>query len=261
VTKWRFENNWGQQEEFDKFNQEIAETSDDFNTAIQIFEAKMALSLIDDKAEIVEIGGETRKELISATKKTLRSACNNNYLQYLEIVRLSKEKKPDQTKKQDYVFYDFLHYWEPKETVVQKGEFPVEAVGYKMVEGITDDGEPYGDEMHVRFVLPRNFLLSANIGDIEIENWLSSIDEVFIEYAYDRLTGLPPEVFSVSLNSFVNHNMSLANLKQQMEQIRHPEDIIGKDEDHANLIGSILNIYEKQGTMKLFPFLKKEIEI
>jgi len=264
VTNWRIENNWGQQEEFDRFNQEVAEATSELNKAKEKFEATLALSLPLDSSEIKEVGETTRHKIIIAAKSTLRSACNNNYLQYLEINRLSEEKsnaKPKRNEEKTFTFYDYLHYWEPKETAVRRGKYPVEAVGFRLVEGITDDGEPYGDEMHVRFVLPRHFLLSANIGDIETENWFGSIDEVFIEYDYNPLKNKLPEVFSVRLDSFINHNKSLENLKKQIKEVESPQDILGKDSEKSSLLINAIDIYQKFGTMKLFYFLKRQIEI
>ena len=92
MTNWRIENNWGQQEEFDRFNQEIAETTGELNKAKEKFEATLALSLPLDSNELKEVGETIRHKIIIAAKSTLRSACNNNYLQYLEINRLSEEK-------------------------------------------------------------------------------------------------------------------------------------------------------------------------
>lgn len=99
MTNWRIENNWGQQEEFDRFNQEVAEATSELNKAKEKFEATLALSLPLDSSEIKEVGETTRHKIIIAAKSTLRSACNNNYLQYLEINRLSERKIKRKTKK------------------------------------------------------------------------------------------------------------------------------------------------------------------
>ena len=109
-----------------------------------------------------------------------------HFSQYLDI--------DEHQEQATYPLQQYLDYSDPSEKTAQQGKKYVETVSFRLVEDIDEDGEAQGDEMIVRFMLPQSFLMAANVGSMEVDNWLATVDEVVVKHiSSDKTKPVLPE--------------------------------------------------------------------
>jgi hypothetical protein len=255
-----WENDIGK-EHIERFNAEVDLESKRLMLAKQAFEKHIAMSPIDQayehKEELDDIRETTRLMFIDRAKDCLVDACMRHFSQYLDI-----EQNTEDT---SYPLQQYLKYSEVSEKKAQSGLNFVEAVSFRMVEDVDDNGEPVGDEMLVRFNLPSTFIPAANIGSIEVDNWLAAVDEVIVDFkpSDEKVDKLPEYLISAEV-AYPYKPLYEKHMKQLVDKLLKKLLKVDEQEmlkENIKEADSILSILPKLGTMKLYPFKIKDVPI
>jgi hypothetical protein len=218
-----------------------------------LFELKASLypisRLFKEKAPLDNERAEKRAQFIEATKEKLIEASKNNSRQVYDGPETSGET---------YIFDHYLSYFNREERTAQQGYNFKETVAFRMVESVSDDGEPYGDELFGHFILPIDFIAAANLNTLNVDEWLNNIDAVYLKIIYDQSKNLMPVEYLISNEGVTTYRpiFSAEEADRELEPIFDDdreivEEIIRSDINEADIVAEL---FERLAKMRLFRF-------
>lgn len=206
--------------------------------------------------ELEAVSQLTCAEIVKVSKLRLIEACKHHHDQYDEMKKA----------KDFYGFKQYLKYHgipDKKSDEQDDAATRLETISFRLAEEVDEDGQVVGECIDVHFNLPNNFILAANSGSHEVQNWLYSVENITLEMGCDLSSGRPLRFFTVGYWDIEQQGTSMAeDLDIVLRRIFERESGgIQQAKDANEKLKTAIDILPKIAGMKLCPTAIKNIPI